>query len=317
LSAIGEYMSEIIRDYWSSLKLQPGADDASIKRAFRQQARQWHPDLNNNNPEYEEHFKQISEAYAVLSDKQRRSEWEQNYLREKIHTQETDFFNAGFPSFQSYLEMFVRRSYEHQEFTSQQVSQSQEDESRSYIDHESPTSESGYESQNKESEEIILKLTPDQALYGSYVEVELTNGTTIDIETPPLAGHGWCLRLPQVGPQGEDQFCQLNIETQEGLQIDGLTVIFEIELSPADAALGGVVSVPTLAGYTKIEIPACSSSDDLLRLKGEGLIKDGQQGDQFIKIRIVLPNELSEQERNSYKKLRSMNARVNRTEKWA
>nr|YP_009530421.1 DnaJ protein [Paulinella micropora]AXY63110.1 DnaJ protein [Paulinella micropora] len=306
-------MSQIISDYWSILKLHPGADDASIKRAFRQQARQWHPDLNNNNPESEERFKQISEAYAVLSDKQRRSEWEQNYLREKLYNQETNFFNSGFPNFQSYLEMFLRRSYEHQEFTPQQQNQAEEDEPQSYTDRESPTSEPVYEPQNNESEEIVLKLTPDQALYGSYVEIELTNGIIVDIETPPLAGHGWRLRLPQVGSQGEDQFCQLNIETREGLQIDGLTVILEVELSPADAALGCTVSVPTLAGYTKIEIPPCSSSDDLLRLKCEGLTKNGQRGDQFIKIRIVLPNELSEMERKSYEKLRSVNNKVGRT----
>ncbi len=63
-------------DHWEVLGLSPGADAASIKRAFRQQARRWHPDLNGNDPVAEERFKRVNEAYAVLSDPIRRRAWE-------------------------------------------------------------------------------------------------------------------------------------------------------------------------------------------------------------------------------------------------
>ncbi|MEY4746378.1 MAG: DnaJ2 protein, partial [Cyanobacteriota bacterium] len=59
-------------DYWSVLCLEPGADASNLKRAFRAQARRWHPDLNGNDPLAEERFKLVNEAYAVLSDPRRR-----------------------------------------------------------------------------------------------------------------------------------------------------------------------------------------------------------------------------------------------------
>jgi curved DNA-binding protein CbpA len=63
-------------NHWAILGLDPGADAVSLKRAFRQQARRWHPDLNGNNPHAEEQFKAVNEAYAVLSDPARREQWE-------------------------------------------------------------------------------------------------------------------------------------------------------------------------------------------------------------------------------------------------
>ncbi|MEI6111344.1 MAG: J domain-containing protein, partial [Cyanobium sp. ELA712] len=64
-------------DYWGVLGLEPGADAAALKRAFRDQARRWHPDLNGSDPVAEERFKQVNEAYAVLSDPRRRRAWEE------------------------------------------------------------------------------------------------------------------------------------------------------------------------------------------------------------------------------------------------
>ena len=63
-------------NHWAVLGLDPGADASSLKRAFRQQARRWHPDLNGDDPHAEEQFKAVNEAYAVLSDPQRRQQWE-------------------------------------------------------------------------------------------------------------------------------------------------------------------------------------------------------------------------------------------------
>ena len=63
-------------DYWSLLGLEPGSSQEQLKRAFRQEARRWHPDLNGNDPVAEERFKLVNEAYAVLSDPRRRRSWE-------------------------------------------------------------------------------------------------------------------------------------------------------------------------------------------------------------------------------------------------
>ena len=96
-------------DYWQVLGLEPGADAASLKRAFRDQARQWHPDLNGSDPVAEERFKQVNEAYAVLSDPRRRRAWEQGEASADGTPTETDPFATGFPSFETYLERLFGR----------------------------------------------------------------------------------------------------------------------------------------------------------------------------------------------------------------
>ncbi|MBM5800389.1 MAG: J domain-containing protein, partial [Cyanobacteria bacterium K_DeepCast_35m_m2_023] len=93
-------------DYWAVLGLQPGADGASLKRAFRAQARRWHPDLNGNDPVAEERFKLVNEAYAVLSDPRRRLQWESGDPRSARDDEgsRADRFASGFPEFEEYLE---------------------------------------------------------------------------------------------------------------------------------------------------------------------------------------------------------------------
>ena len=101
-------------DYWSLLGLGPEADADQLKRAFRREARRWHPDLNGNDPVAEERFKLVNEAYAVLSDPRRRSAWERGG-REGDRTH--DPFEHGFPDFEDYLEVVLgepsRRSEVH------------------------------------------------------------------------------------------------------------------------------------------------------------------------------------------------------------
>nr|AUG32180.1 DnaJ protein [Paulinella longichromatophora] len=302
-------MTNTSSDYWSILKIAPGADDASIKRAFREQAREWHPDLNKNDPESEERFKQINEAYAVLSDQKRRSEWEQSYLRDYIYSQGADFFNSGFPSFQSYLQIYLGYFDEKRSYIAREVDWEERQDFRYQTIDFIPSD--SYQSNNwMTSEEMIVNLTPDQAVHGSVIEIKLADGSSIDVETPPLAGHGWRLRLPEVGQGGIDEFLQLRIETEEGLQVDGLTVVYILEILPADAALGCVVSVPTLTSYANIEIPDCSSSGDLLILQGEGLIQGNKRGDQIVEIKIILPNEINERERRIYTELQTIDSKL-------
>ncbi|NDC34758.1 MAG: J domain-containing protein, partial [Synechococcaceae bacterium WB9_2_112] len=87
-------------DYWAVLGLEPGADNASLKRAFRTQARRWHPDLNGNDPVAEERFKLVNEAYAVLSDPRRRQLWENGMPAGGTQgSAPEDPFGSGFPDF--------------------------------------------------------------------------------------------------------------------------------------------------------------------------------------------------------------------------
>ena len=94
-------------NYWSLLGLEPGSDADELKRAFRREARRWHPDLNGNDREAEERFKLVNEAYAVLSDPKRRRQWEQ---RDTAPSGTSDPFATGFPDFEDYLDVVFGRS---------------------------------------------------------------------------------------------------------------------------------------------------------------------------------------------------------------
>jgi DnaJ-class molecular chaperone len=130
----------------------------------------------------------------------------------------------------------------------------------------------------------------------------------VEVWTPPLAGDGWRLRLAGVAPGGGDHFLQLRVRTAEGLRIDGLRVTYNLELTPAEAALGCLVLVPTLDGDVQLRVPAGSSSGRLLRLRGRGLTQGERRGDQLVEIVIVVPERLSEAESALYRRLQELAA---------
>ena len=287
-------------DYWSVLGLSPGADGSSLKRAFRTQARRWHPDLNANDPRAEDQFKLVNEAYAVLSDPLKRQLWEAANGEDPgdaVADTDGDPFARGFPDFEDYLaELFGDRRAKHRERTQEAPPAGQVATAPAAPPPVAATNDL----------ESMVELTPEQALQGERIELELANGTCIEVWTPPFAGDGWRLRLEGVATGGADHFLQLRVRTPEGLRVDGLRVLYTLELTPAEAALGCGVVVPTLRGPVKMAVPAGSSSGRLLRLRGRGLEWSEQRGDQLVEIKIVVPEELSEAEVALYRRLEEL-----------
>ena len=154
--------------------------------------------------------------------------------------------------------------------------------------------------------ESLVELSPEQALSGERVELELPDGTVVEVVTPALAGDGWRLRLAGVVAGGGDHFLQLRVRTPEGLRIDGLRVHYQLDLHPADAALGCAVVVPTLEGPVRLRVPPGSSSGRLLRLRGRGQRSGERAGDQLVEVRIVIPDPLSEAEEALFRRLREL-----------
>ncbi len=300
-------------DHWEVLGLQPGADAAAIKRAFRQQARRWHPDLNGNDPVAEERFKRVNEAYAVLSDPLRRRAWENG--EEGGHPAgDADPFASGFPRFEDYLEELFgpTRRASSQGWSEEEEEDGPEPELRQEPFQGAPagdvatTAPSPPPVMASTDEETLVSLTPEQALSGQRLELELKDGTVVEVWTPPLAGDGWRLRLAGVAAGGADHFLQLRVRTAEGLRIDGLRVLYQLDLHPADAALGCQVVVPTLEGPVRLHVPPGSSSGRLLRLRRRGQVMGERQGDQLVEVRIVVPAQPSDAEEALFRRLREL-----------
>ena len=295
-------------DHWAVLGLDPGADPAALKRAFRAQARRWHPDLNGNDPVAEERFKQVNEAYAVLSDPARRRAWEAGEADLSSAEEQQDPFASGFPDFNAYLdELFGGHRRQADQDLHRPATGDPGDEEAPPPPGPVTAADPGHPpSQAIDSLETLVELTPEQALEGSLVELALPDGLVVEVWTPPLAGDGWRLRLAGVAPGGGDHFLQLRVVTADGLRVDGLRVLYTLDLSPAEAALGCRLVVPTLQGAVKLRVPAGSSSGRLLRLRGRGLARDGQRGDQLVELRIVVPEQLSEAELALYRRLQEL-----------
>ncbi len=293
-------------NYWSLLGVSPECDSAELKSAFRKEARKWHPDLNKNDINAEERFKLINEAYAILSDPKKRIEWE------KQNNKNNDIFENRFPTYEEYLEVVLgikiniknendHTDYQYQEFSEDEYENDDKPNFNEYIpttSEPSPPPTLIYEDQ-----ESIVQISPDQALYGSSVEIQLQDGTLVELLTPPFAGDGWRLRLEGAAIGCRDHFVQLKVQTDDGLRIDGLRVLYRLELFPHDALLGCAVDIPTLNGSVTLQVPPNSSTGRLLRLRGRGLEFDEYRGDQIVEIVIVLPENLSDSEIALYQRL--------------
>jgi len=294
-------------NYWSLLGVSPECDSSELKAAFRKEARKWHPDLNKNDVNAEERFKLINEAYAILSDPNKRNAWEKKNNKSK------DIFENRFPSYEEYLEVVlgIQTNFENEinDDIDNQFEDLPEDEYDNYaqsnINENIPiTSEpSPPPTLIYEDQESIVEITPDQALHGSSVDIQLQDGTLVEVFTPPFAGDGWRLRIEGSAIGCRDHFVQLKVQTDDGLRIDGLRVMYRLELFPHDALLGCAVDIPTLNGTVTLQVPPNSSTGRMLRLRGRGLEYEDYCGDQIVEIIIVLPDSLSDSEIALYQRL--------------
>jgi DnaJ-class molecular chaperone len=315
-------------DYWQVLDLAPGADGALLKQAFREQARRWHPDLNGNDPVAEERFKLVNEAYAVLSDPLRRRGWESGAGANTGSTDQDAPFATGFPEFQDYLDtLFGARpaAADREDLTPAPAAPPDDDgvdPPRSWVPRWGPFGAAAVTPspappppvRASADQESTVTLSPEQALSGERVELDLPDGTVVEVWTPPRAGDGWRLRLEGVAPGGRDHFLQLRVRTPEGLRVEGLRIHYTLELSAPEAALGCHAVVPTLDGPVRLRVPAGSSSGRLLRLRSRGLSQGNEVGDQIVELRIVIPPSLGEAEQALYRRLLELQTEAEATD---
>jgi DnaJ-class molecular chaperone len=297
------------KDYLSILGLPPDFDDKELKKAFRREARKWHPDLNKNDLNAEERFKLINEAYEYLRDPNVRK----NSSDEKNQDdKENNNFEKGFPDFQDYLDSLFGyeyspknyEEYDDESFDDESINTNNDE----FNNHDYPTTSPEEPPPVKLHQDIetIIELTPDEALNGASILIELEDETVVEVDTPPFAGDGWRLRLENIARGGKDHYLQLKVQTESGLRIDGLRVLYKLELFPHDALLGCAVEVPTLDGNVTLQVPPKSSTGRMLRLKGRGLSFEDYIGDQYIEILVVIPADINDEEIALYTRLQEL-----------
>ena len=302
-------MALAFKDYYETLGVGRSASDQEIKKAYRKLARKYHPDVNPNNKDAEDRFKEIQEAYEVLGDPEKRKRYDQlgsNWKHGADFTPPPGF--EGFGTDFNIGDIFGERGGfggrgGFSDFFESIFGQMGAERSRGSAPGGRPRSRRG-RTRNKVETELRLPL--EEMHRGTTRKLNLRvddKQKSIEIRIPPGARDGSQIRVPGGAPNG-DLYIRLHMEPHSELKVDGDNTEVEVALSPWEAALGTTIKVPTLEGESEIKIPAGVSSDQRLRLREQGLnVRGGGRGDHYVRLKIVVPKDLSEAERRHFEEL--------------
>jgi len=316
-------MSVEYKDYYKVLGVPRTASQDEISKAFKKLARKYHPDLNPGNAEAEPKFKEANEANEVLKDPEKRklydqlgANWQQgqNFQRppgfENMHFQFNGGpgggFGGGAGGFSDFFETLFGGAQGgprggfggHAGFGGHQMR------SRRGQDAE-VTYEIGLEQAYAGGPQ---SLSLQEQVYGPDGNPRLQT-KTLKVNIPPGVKDGQKIRLSGQGSPGAghgeagDLYLKIKLAPHPQFKVKDDNVIFDLKLTPWEAALGAAVRVPTLDGAVEMKIPPGISSGAKLRVRGKGLGASGRRGDQMVRIMIQSPKELSPEERALWEEL--------------
>jgi len=326
------------RDYYEILGLPTDASSEEIKKAFRRLARQYHPDLNPGDETAEEKFKDLGEAYEVLSDPNKRSQYDQfsrfwkkkGFARKpakapsfrttgdndgtirdrngtgRSSTQEVDFSQFG--DFNSFVEQLLgRRPSAKAAATAPERSSVRVNSSDAFRPGTTKTSYTVSSRSNPKDVEARLTLPLEKAYEGGRERIRLEDGRSLEIDMPAGMVTGQRVRLKGQGIGGGNLYLKITVAPHPFFQLEGSDILCQLPVTPSEAVLGGAVEVPTLDGRVKMTVPSGVRSGQRLRLAGKGYpTVNGDRGDQLVEIQILVPKEPNPQARELYEKLRQI-----------
>jgi len=302
------------KDYYKILGVTKGAGKDEIKSSFRKLARQYHPDVAGNDPKAEEKFKEINEAYEVLSDPDKRQKydtlganWKQGggfrpppgWQGGGFRGGQPDFdFNFGGTGFSDFFEQFFGGGRGHSPFGGGR----------------GPGA--ARQARGADVQADIL-VTLEEVANGSIrsISVQNRNGAgdvqTFKVKIPKGVSDGQKLRLAgkgemgQGGSQAGDLFLRVRFAKHPDFTVEQGNLHFEASLAPWDLVLGSEIRVPLIGGGVQIRIPAGSQNSQKLRLKSKGLpIGSDRVGDLFVQLKVECPTTLNERETELWQQLR-------------
>jgi curved DNA-binding protein len=312
------------RDYYEVLGVKKDASEGEIKKAFRRLAMKHHPDRNPGNKQAEERFKEINEAYAVLSDKKKRQQYDQfgpsgfsqRYSQEDIfrgfdvsemlRDLGFSFGRAGggsrrgktqYGGFEDLFGGFARGRA-----GGTQTGDFRDIFSGGGYQEQGPFPQKG---QDVNSE---LQLSFEEAARGAEKRVRFSKGGRMEevtVKVPAGIESGKKLRLAGKGMEGPgggqagDLYLKVNVAEHPIFKREGNDLIVDKEIKFSDAVLGTSIEVPTLEGNKKIKVAPGTQSGSRIRLKGFGLprLQGGGKGDQLVRIIIRYPKNLTEKQK--------------------
>jgi len=263
-----------MRDPYIVLGVPREATDDAIKKAYRRLAKKLHPDLHPGNRANEQQFKEVTAAYDLLSDPAKRARFDRGEI-------DASGGERGFRPHGSGARAYQRAAggFSFDEIISEILSRGR-----------------------RESEERVgdisqtLRLAFLDAALGGKRRVTLADGRSIDVAIPTGIESGQTLRLKGQGPRAPrgiapgDLYLEIEVEPHPFFQRKERDIHVELPVTLTEAVLGATVTVPTIHGAVAVKVPRGSNSGASLRLKGKGIAGGSKIGDQYVKLRVVLPD---------------------------
>jgi len=326
-------MAVQFQDYYEVLGVPRDASQEDIQKAYRRLARKYHPDMNKGE-EAERMFKKVGEAYEVLKDPDKRKKydqlgenWQQGQEFRPPPGWENVEFDFGGPGggggrggrgggggfhFDGDFSDFFRTIF---------------GSGGGMGGHESPFEQAfrggggvggmggdrhqRAQRQQPTNVESEMTISLADAYHGAKRQITLQSpdgrSQRIDVTIPPGIKSGGKMRLKGQAPTGGDVLLKVNIAPDPRFTVDGVNLVTTIDLQPWDAALGAKTPVQTMEGEVTLTVPPGTSSGAKLRLKGKGMPKTKtERGDLHAEVRIVMPKELTDEQRELFEKLKEV-----------
>jgi DnaJ-class molecular chaperone len=295
------------KDYYETLGVSRTARQDEIKAAFRRLARRYHPDVNPGDKQSEDRFKDINEAYEVLSDPKKRELYDRlgpnwkagsefspppGWENVRIDFGDFDFFSGGQGGFSDFFETLfggLRGRGGARRATATATAPGR-----------------GIRGTDVETE---ISLGLEEAHRGTTRRISLNNGKSIEVKIPAGVREGSVIRLSGQGEAGHgnmagDLYLKVNLERHPIFTVSGDDVYVDASITPWEAVLGGKIQVPTLDGIAEVNLPPGSQGGQKLRLRGQGLNRRrGGRGDEYVQLRIVVPTNPTPAEKKLFEQL--------------
>jgi curved DNA-binding protein len=282
-----------VGNYYEMLGVTKNASSSEIKQAYRTLAIKYHPDRNLGNKAAEEKFKDINEAYEVLSDQTRRVQYDQSLNRNNF-INKTGLGNFGRNNGAATRTTTANRSRSRVESEDYRPGTTK----RSRVVNSRPA---------RRDIEAKLTLGLDEAYRGGKRKIRLEDGRSLEVEMPPKMIDGQRIRLKGQGIEEGDLYLKITVARHPFFEIQGENIYCQIPVTPTEAILGSAIEVPTIDGLVKVSVPNGVRSGQRLRLANKGYFdKSGNRGDQLVEIQIFTPKEITEAEKELYEKLREL-----------
>lgn len=303
------------RDYYDVLGVKKNATKQEMKSAYRKLAKKYHPDMNKDNPVAEQMFKEVTEAYNVLSDDEKRKLYDQ-FGHAAFDGSMGD--NSG--KYADGHDSFFRKNAGNRGKTEFHYEGNMDDiigdmfgsffnrrNSYSFMDDE----------YNDVESEITVSFKEAALGCEKTIRFDGARTNTISVKIPAGINEGQSIRLKGKGRPGSngqngDLFLKVHIAKDSCYTRDGQNVYITQKIPYTMAILGGEAEFATLYGSVKCKVPAGSQSGSKLRLKNKGIVSmknRNDYGDEYVTLQITVPKQISPEERELLQKLRAMEER--------